>query len=182
MGTPTEPRYQETKKEIEPQGFEVNVLAMPNPEEPEISSWVSTLSQAVGKPDEETFFLGNSVGCQTILRYLESLEEDTKVGGAVFSAGWVNLLPEALEDEEDAAVAEPWLETPPNFNKVTTHTNKFTAIFSDNDPYVPLTDKDIFKEKLDAKIIVENNKDHFPGYDKGENYMVVVEEILEMSK
>jgi len=36
-----------------------------------------------------------------------------------------------------------------------------TAIFSENDPFVPLGDKDIFSEKLGAKIIVEKGQGHF---------------------
>jgi predicted alpha/beta hydrolase family esterase len=38
---------------------------------------------------------------------------------------------------------------------------KITCIFSDNDPDVPLSDAELFKEKLGAEIIVEHEKGHF---------------------
>ena len=100
---------------------------------------------------------------QTILRYLESLPENTKVGGAVFLAGWINLTPEAYEADEDIIIAKPWLETKLGWDKVKSHANKFIAIFSDDDKLVPLSDSKIFEDELNAKIIVEHNKGHFSG-------------------
>jgi hypothetical protein len=79
------------KKELEKKGFEVFAPDMPDTENPKIETWVPFLSKLVGKCDEETFFVGHSIGCQTILRYLESLPESEKAGGAVFVAGWLNL-------------------------------------------------------------------------------------------
>jgi predicted alpha/beta hydrolase family esterase len=55
------------------------------------------------------------------------------------------------------------------------------AIFSDNDPYVPLRDSEIFKEKLGAKIIVERGKGHFSGEDNITKLPVVLDEIVKMA-
>ena len=90
------------------------------------------LAQLVGEPDEQTFFVGHSIGCQTILRYLESLPADKKVGGAVFVAGWFVL--GDLETEEEKIIGKPWVETPIDFNAIKSATNNFVVIFCDNDP------------------------------------------------
>jgi len=88
-----------------------------------------------------------------------------KIGGAVFLAGWLHLTDEAYETEEDSQIAKPWLETPLNWDKIKSRANKFVAIFSDNDKLIPFSDSEIFKEKLNAEIIIEHQKGHFSGSD-----------------
>ena len=181
-GYPEEGCFPWLKKELEARGFQVFNPAMPNPLKPEVNAWVSFLNNLIESPDADTYLFGHSIGAQTILRYLENLPENTKVGGAVFLAGWVNLTDKAYEDAEDAEIAKPWLETPINWAKVKSGAKKFIAIFSDNDPLVPLTDSEIFKEKLSAKIIVENNKGHFSGSDGIDNLSFALEALLELSR
>jgi len=181
-GSPNELFYQNIKAELESSySFKVFPLKMPNPGEPKMEEWIPSLAKAVGTPDENTYFYGHSIGSQTILRYLQFLGKDSKVGGVIFTAGWVNLRLESLvgpEEEGSEDIAKPWLETSLNFKKIKSHCDKWVALFSDNDPYVPLTDKDIFKKELDAEIIVEHNKNHFPGADSD----IVINKILELSK
>src|SRR3989344_6946533 len=76
------------KKELEAKSFEVHIPRLPNAENPRIEKWVPKLAQVVGVADEETYFVGHSMGCQAIARYLESLPEGVKIGGAVFVAGF----------------------------------------------------------------------------------------------
>jgi len=184
-GYPEEGWFPWLKKELEAKGFEVYVPAMPNTNEPEINAWISCLAKQVGHADEGTFFVGHSIGCQAILRYLESLPENQKVGGAVFVAGWVNLFLDVIKEEEgdesSCEIAKPWLETPIKWGKILSHTKNFAAIFSDNDRYVPLKDKEIFREKLNAKIIVEHEKGHFRGSDGIVALPVVLNELLKMA-
>jgi len=154
------------KQELPEMNIKVDALEMPNTDHPKIEEWVSHLMNTVKEIDEETYFVGHSVGCQAIMRFLEKLPENIKIKGCVFVAGWFNLKEEASEDEEDREIARPWIETPIDFEKVKQHTNNFLAIFSDNDPYVPLSDKEIFKEKLNAEIIIKNNQEHFNEAEK----------------
>jgi len=39
---------------------------MPEPADPEIEAWVSHHSKIVGDIDENTYFAGHSIGCQTV--------------------------------------------------------------------------------------------------------------------
>ena len=151
-GYPEEGWFPWLKKELEKNDFVVNVPAMPEPGEPNIKAWVSHLARIAGDADENTYFIGHSIGCQAILRYLESLPADAKVGGVVFVAGWFTLT--NVNTDEEKEIARPWLETPINFEKIKNHAKKFVAIFSDNDPYVPLDNKNGFATALDAKIVV----------------------------
>ncbi|MBW2996796.1 alpha/beta hydrolase [Candidatus Woesearchaeota archaeon] len=162
-GFPEEGWFPWLKKELEAKGFEVAVPAMPNAEEPEIDAWVGHLAEQVGTADSDTFLVGHSIGCQTVLRYLERLEEGVKVGGAVLVAGWMHLKPVVFEEEGAEDVARPWIDTPIDWEKIRSHCDRFLAVFSDDDPYVPLDDSKIFEEKLGARIIVEKGLQHMNG-------------------
>jgi predicted alpha/beta hydrolase family esterase len=167
------------KKELDQKGFEVFVPEMPNTEKPKIEEWVPFLADLVGKPDENTYFVGHSIGCQTIMRYMEKFD-DIKIGGIVFVAGWFNLI--NLESKEEEEITKLWIETPINIEKIKNISKKIVAIFSDNDPVVPLDDNKIFKKELEAEIIIEHNKGHFNKSDGITKLLIVLEKILEMSK
>ena len=68
------------------------------------------------------------------------------------------------EGEEIIEIAKPWMETPIDFTKVKRMVGETLAIFSDNDPYVPLSQKDLFERELGAKVVIEHNKGHFDPY------------------
>ncbi|MDO8657068.1 MAG: DUF1749 domain-containing protein [Nanoarchaeota archaeon] len=155
------------KMKLEEIGLEVIIPKMPDSEKPTIQKWVSHLKKVVGKVDKNTFFVGHSIGCQTIMRYLETMEDKNKVGGIIFVAGFFNL--PFLQTNAEKKIAKPWLETAINTNKIRTQTKKIVAFFSDDDPDVSMDDAKSFKTRLNAKIIVEKNKGHFTlkkGVDK----------------
>ncbi|OGF62831.1 hypothetical protein A2662_02910 [Candidatus Giovannonibacteria bacterium RIFCSPHIGHO2_01_FULL_45_33] len=156
-GSPQNCWFPWLKNELSKNGFDVTVPSMPDPENPKIEDWVRHLSTVAGKPDVNTYFVGHSIGCQTILRYIEGLKKP--VGGVVCIAGFFRLL--HLTTNEEKEIAKPWLETPMNYEKIRLNANKITAVFSDNDPDVDLGDKELFEKKLGAKTIVEHNMGHF---------------------
>lgn len=145
-------------------GEQVFRFNMPNTLNPKIEEWVSFLDSQVKELDEDTIFIGHSIGCQTILRYLEK-KNITKIGGIYFVAPWLDLLPLAVSDEDSLETAKPWLETPIDFEKIKKFTNNITCIFSDNDYFVPITEKEKFEKLLDAKTIVVHNKGHISSED-----------------
>ena len=161
-GSPEKDWLPWAKIEFKKKGYEVIVPLLPNPEDPKIEERIPFLTQVVGKADKNTFFIGHSIGCQTIMRYLETVYPH-KIGGIIFVAGWFNLI--NLEDKESQEIAKPWLETPIDFVKVKNATDRIVVLLSENDPFVPLSDKEIFEEKLGARVIVENDKGHYTQRD-----------------
>lgn len=148
------------KKELETKGYEMTVPTMPDTDYPKIEKWVPYLTEIVGKPRKDDILIGHSMGCQTILRFLEGLPEDQKVGKVILVAGFGPYLKGLTEEEQQ--IAQPWLDAPLDLDKVRTKADSFTAIFSDNDPFVPLEEnRKIFEEKLEAEIFIEHNKGHF---------------------
>jgi predicted alpha/beta hydrolase family esterase len=175
-GTPKSDWYPWLKKELEKKGFKVEVPTMPNTSTPKINDWVTYLKKVVGKLDSETYFIGHSIGCQTIMRYLEKENYNGKVGKIVFVAGWFKL--NNLGGEEVEAIANPWMNTSIDFNKVKQKLSKLTLFLSTNEPY-GLVEKNTkrFKEKLNAKIILEKDKGHFTKDDGISELPEVINEI-----
>lgn len=160
-GHPAQGWFPWLKKELEEKGFEVHVPQLPEPGSPRIYNWVPKLAETVGTSDEQTYFVGHSMGCQAIARYLESLPEGVQVGGAVFVAGFFKRLT-GLEDDDDVRETDRhWFGAPLNFEKVRSHLPKSIAIFSDNDPFVPLDNQDDFRDQLGSEILIEHKAGHF---------------------
>lgn len=179
-GSPNEPLHKWIKEKLEEKVYQVTIPEMPNSETPTIESWLGKLTEIAKDINEETIFIGHSIGCQAILRFLEKLPENVKIGKCILIAPWMHLDEKTIEEEGEEAVkiAKPWIETPIDFEKVKTHCDKFTCIFSDNDQYVPLSDMGIFKQKLGAETILLNNKGHFDQHSGTKD----LPEILEIIK
>ncbi len=180
-GIPQSDWYKPVAGELRQKGFQVLIPEMPNTSKPEIDAWVSHLSKAVEKLDKNTYFIGHSVGCQTIMRYLEKAPQEARIGGCVFVAGWFNLT--NLENEDVEKIIQPWIKNKINLQKVKEHINKTTVILSSNEPYGFVEENaEIFKEKLGANIIIEKNKGHFTEYDGVTEMPAVVRELIKMVK
>jgi len=179
-GSPSEPHISWIQKRAEEKGFSAVALEMPNSENPVIEKWVDALKSGVKNPDQNTYFIGHSIGGQAIMRYLMTLPEEIKVGGVIFLAGWFVL--ENLEDEKAEQIAKPWVETPINFESLRRRTGHYVAILSDNDPWVSLaTNKELFEKNLSAQIIVEHNRGHYTEDDGVTEVLVVIEELVKIS-
>jgi predicted alpha/beta hydrolase family esterase len=170
------------KKELERKGFKVTAPFMPDTDYPKISAWVKTLKDAVGVLDKDTYFIGHSMGCQTIMRAIESLPGKDVCGGVVFVAGWIKILEMPSLSAEELKIVEPWTRGDVDFNGVKRRIGASVAIFSDNDPFIPLSQEKLFKEKLGAKTIIEHNKGHFRKEDGVTELPVVLQEFLKVSK
>ncbi|MBT4722908.1 hypothetical protein HN958_04170 [Candidatus Falkowbacteria bacterium] len=162
-GSPKEPMHQWIKTQLEQKGYTVIIPKMPDPEVPKIETWIPFLTEIILNLDENSYLIGHSVGCQAVLRFMETLPEEIKLSGVILIAPWMHLDEQTIKDEgeEIVEIAKPWMETPIDWKKVKSHTNNFTCLLSDNDPYVPLSNKELFEKSLNAKIIIEKNKGHY---------------------
>ena len=84
-GTKDDGWYSWLDKKISNNENQVFRFNMPDTANPKIDSWVSKLDKQVNELDEHTFFVGHSIGCQTIMRYLER-KDTKKIGGILFVA------------------------------------------------------------------------------------------------
>ena|ERR1700704_4880244 len=168
--------YPWLKQVLETKGYKATIPAMPNSEAPELNAWVNTLKSLVPSPNHETYFIGHSIGCQTILRYLADLGNDQQIGGAIFVAPWTTM-PMGL-GEASQAIAKPWVETPIDWQAAKAHCPQFSALFSDNDEWVPLSEEKIFQEKLSAKTQVIRDMGHFDTMNELPKLSALIQEIV----
>lgn len=84
---------------LEARGAEVvRFTGTPGNQTPEEA--VASLTEQVGKVDENTYFLGQSIGNQIIVRYLASLPEGSRTGGLFGVAAWIVLQAKTKEERE----------------------------------------------------------------------------------
>ncbi len=175
-GSPEEPMHKWLKEHLENKEYEVHVPEMPHPDNPTINAWTSHLKKIVKNPDKDTYFIGHSIGCQTIMRYIEGLPENVKLGKVVFIAGWFKL--DNLESEEEETIAKPWMQNNIDFNKIKNKIEKLLVFLSDNEPYGFVEENaKMFKEKLNAKVIIEHEKGHFTADDGVTEFPFVLREL-----
>lgn len=162
------------KEELEKKRFSVQVPAMPNTMKPTLNSWLKHLQSIIREPDENTYLVGHSLGVITILRYLESLPSEKKVGGIVLVAGF----PEPISYDE----LNNFFITPLDYQKVRSSAGEVVAIHSENDPHVPLKNGEILKEKIGAKLLIVQNAGHLNAEDGFIELSIILESLLEMAE
>ncbi|QIH34555.1 alpha/beta fold hydrolase [Sphingobacterium sp. DR205] len=141
------------KDELEKNGFQVIVPSMPSPSKPKLDEWIQTLSKTIGNPSEDLYLVGHSLGCATILRYLEQLQDKQKIGGAIFVAGFTSNL--GICDLSN------FFQNCFKWEKIKSGANSFAALHSSNDPFVSIHYTEFFRDYLDSSILIEQDKGHF---------------------
>jgi predicted alpha/beta hydrolase family esterase len=170
------------KSKLEKQGFEVIAPAMPEPETPKKDLWVDFLLKLIPNPDQSVFFVGHSMGCQAIQRYLERIPEGSVIGGAVFVAGWINDPRWEGRTEEELKVVNDWYDEPKNYDLMKQRCQKFISIYSTNDPFILKTNWPEAEEILESKVIMVENKNHFDDEAGIKELPEALDALLEMSK
>jgi predicted alpha/beta hydrolase family esterase len=144
-GRPDKNWFPWLKSELEKLGVQATALTMPNAAEPKLSEWFPHLQSQIASPDADTYFVGHSLGCIAILRYLESLPANVVTGGAVFVAGFANTIHIQLLNN--------FFQTTLNDEKIKKNIKKIVAINSDNDPHVPYELAEDIKKRFGAELI-----------------------------
>ena len=157
-GHPDECWFPWLKAELEGLGYEVEVPQMPDTDKPSLEKWLPHLQKVAGELDSETVLIGHSLANITIMRMLEGMPRGKKFAKIVMVAGFTDPL--------GYKELESFFRKPISWEKIREHCSDFTAIHSDNDPYVPLKYADIFREKLNARVVIEHGKGHMGESDK----------------
>lgn len=154
------------KRELKASGHSVQALSMPDTEAPRMSAWVEHLERKIGTPNEDVLLIGHSLGCPTILRYLE---KTGTIGGAVLVAGFYeDLGPRFLEIKH-------FVDQPMDFELIRSHCKRFAVVHGTDDEVVPLPFATRLAEKLGVTARVTPGRGHY----SGDNGILQAEEILQ---
>jgi uncharacterized protein len=171
-GEPVYAWYPWVKEELKKNDYAVSVPEMPDADQPKVERWVSLLKEVIGEPDEDLVLIGHSLGCVTIMRYLESMGKDKMVGKVIFVAGFTD--PLGFKELEN------FFKKPLNYNKIKSKSkNGFVAIQSDDDPFVSEQYGNRLVEEFDAKLIVKEDAGHMSGDLDDDSSCSELPEVLE---
>ncbi len=155
-GEPQYAWYPWAASQLEANGITVYTPEMPNPDEPQLKEWLAHISEVIGAPDEHVVLIGHSLGCVAIMRYLEALSAEAKVGKVIFVAGFT--------DQIGFREFDNFFRQPLNFEKIKTKSAKgFVAIQSNDDPFVTEQYGIRLKEELGAELIIKHAAGHMSG-------------------
>lgn len=143
------------KSELEAAGWQVEAPLMPSPNTPKLDEWLTELARVVGTPDNHTYFVGHSLGCFAFLKYIEQLPAETTIGGGVMVAGFAGHLKHKIP------VLQSFYESGLNWPAITQHGGRYAVVYSERDDYVRVESAFEFEEHLGAKLIKNNNWEHF---------------------
>lgn len=164
------------RNELVAQGWQVDVPAMPNTDYPVADEWQAKLAETVGEPDANVYLVGHSLGCITILRYLETLGEGRKIGGAVFVAGFTGKFAKYTEGDHDS-----FFDHELDWATIRRRCGVFVAIHSDDDPNVEYAQLDLFRNCMGAKTVSVHGMGHFGSPDGVFEVPVVRDEMVGLS-
>jgi predicted alpha/beta hydrolase family esterase len=132
----------------------VSIPRLPDPTAAELEPWVTTLTAALGDPDEETVLVGHSLGTITCLRVLERFEKPWKLGGLILVAGFYELVPEvpALDAFTEAQVRA---------GTIIDNTRRRQVIGSDDDDRIIPRYTARLARLIDAPLMIVPGQQHF---------------------
>lgn len=169
-GNPQENWFPWLKKELEKEGYIVNVPQFPSPPivPAKIKEWYEVLKNY--EINEDTILIGHSLGGLFTLRILEKL--DFPVKAAFFVGAPIGIKPIKYYDRDNAFSGFDF-----NWDKIVKNSRNFVVFHSDNDPYVCLENGKKLSENLGVELNFIPNSGHFnldAGYTK---FQELLEEI-----
>ncbi|QIR76751.1 serine hydrolase family protein [Sulfurospirillum diekertiae] len=144
-------------------GIEVEVLRMPTPDTPDMDEWLEKLHDKIGMPSNETFIIAHSLGCITLLHYLDTLQENFALGGMIL----VSPFDKPLEVFPNL---NSFVDITLDFSKLSRSVAQKYVIFSDNDMYVPPFISKTIGVKLDSALLEIPRGGHFLGIEGFETF------------
>ena len=157
-GDPTDSWKPWLQAQLEQKGWKWSAPQLPGGEHPQLEEWLGVLKDAIPDPDKHTYFVGHSLGCAAILRYLETLPADTRIGGMVFVAGFCSTL-------DDAPELDSFTNAPFAFGEIQQRVIKSIVIGGRKDPAVPFGKVLELQAELGAELVIDDGKGHFADDD-----------------
>jgi predicted alpha/beta hydrolase family esterase len=159
------------KQQLEARGYHTALPAMPKPNEPVIGEWLAFIADLVGAPDRDTILVGHSMGCQAVIRYLETVGRVGKsVGKTLLVAGSFPVARTASDARLASGgneVLVPWMREGVEASAVKRAAGECVVILSDNDPYIDVaTATAVYRAQLAPRIVIVPGGGHFNEDDK----------------
>jgi predicted alpha/beta hydrolase family esterase len=158
--------------QLREKGIEVVAPDFPDANNPSLEQWLATVRGKVPKFDEDWILVSHSLGGPTILRWLETFDENEKAGTVILVATFA----------KDLGIPEisNFVEKDFNWEKIKKKADKFIIINSDNDPFIELSEGERIAKLLGAEFIVEHGAGHInegSGYVKYDRLLQLISNL-----
>ena len=156
--SPSDHWFNSVKQTLEEEGIQTTISQMPDPDRPNITTWLNYMDTLLAEADEDTVIIAHSLGCITLVRHLLAKQPLPHVKGLVFVSPFAAPLPTLpmLDTFIDTAVDISRLKTIAPFRDV---------IISTNDTIVPPRLSREFAAAIGATIHSVENGGHFLAED-----------------
>lgn len=154
-------------------GLTATIPQLPNPQHPELKSWEETIGTAANISPKNTILIGHSLGCTTLLHFLNNYNKKEKfpllllVAPTIFDVGYESL--------------REFFSEPFQLSSLQNKVDKIIVIVTPTDPVLkpdPLQHGLKLVNEADAKLLVIKKGNHFwNGDDLSELKMVIYQEI-----
>lgn len=139
-------------------GLSVKAISLPRSKIPKIDKWIESLYKEIVNPDENTLFIAHSLGCITLLKYIEGMPDTVTIGGVILISAFDKPLPLI-------PLINAFVDKKPNYKNIIPKIKKIKVIGSTNDLIVPIRyTKEVAKQLQTALIEIEK-AGHFTTQD-----------------
>ncbi|MEN6670289.1 alpha/beta hydrolase [Psychrobacter sp. B38] len=172
QATPFDHWFQWLKNELEARGVSVKVLAMPDSSSPDPVAWQATLAENIDTFNENTFLVAHSLGCVSLLTYLQGRVDDRSIGGLILVSGFTSPLAELPQ-------LDTFVDGQIDFGTLANAIPKRVVFGSPQDPIVPygLTEK--LAKDLGADLQPMIGAGHFLAEDGYNTFPQLLEVLLQ---
>ena len=161
------------KRMLNEDGINVSVFDMPNSNNPIAIQWIEHLDRNIKKITRETYFIAHSLGCITLLRYLEKQSENAEIGGIIFVSGFIKKNPKYPNFDQ-------FIKEDLNMKKIIKMTENRFVFSAPNDPYVPYTFSCELAKQFNANLVTIENGGHFIGQEGFYEFPQLYDELYKM--
>ena len=160
------------KKELESAGHRAIVPDLPHADTPKLDEWTEHMKKYEESIDNETVFVGHSLGGIFALRLLERMKSPIH---ATFLVATVTGPDDGLQYK---SLMTTFTELPLNKETIKGNAGEIHFLHSDNDPYIPLLHVKELTKKLDGAIEVILGGEHLSAPGGHTEFPLLLEKIL----
>ncbi len=154
-GSPGEVFYPWLRKELERRGYKVYAPFFPTPIGQTLERWMKEFEPYWQQVNEETIFIGRSIGAPFVLRLLE--KSPAKVKAAALVCGFCS----DLGLDEFRQLTDSFIKGGFNWSRIRKNCGRFFIYNSDNDRFIPAGKGEELAKNLGAKLMLVKGADHF---------------------
>jgi predicted alpha/beta hydrolase family esterase len=147
--------FQKEKGLLEKRGYKVLIPQMPHIFLPEEAAWVAEIIKL--RPNKDTIFIAHSLGCPTVLRYLEEAAE------GVDKVFLVSPFSSDLDNKFEAI--KHFVDRPFDWRRIKSNANNIFVYAQTGDVIVPQKFSDEVAQYLRVKPNIVEGADHFATMD-----------------